>query len=68
MNKLLILPFLCLRLSGCSARTWFAGFVEGQKHYCNKLTGAEREYCLESIITDYDRYQRERQESLQRSD
>ena len=67
MPKLLLVLFACLYLSGCSAKNWFAGFVEGQKHYCNKLSGMERERCLESIITDYDQYQREREDSLRRN-
>ena len=66
MPKFFLALFACLLLSGCSSKNWFAGFVEGQKHYCNKLNGMERERCLEAIITDYDQYQREREESLQR--
>lgn len=53
-------------LSGCSRRAWFYGFVDGQKYQCNKLVGSERERCLEAITTDYERYTRERKESLSR--
>ena len=53
-------------LSGCSRRAWFYGFVEGQRYQCNKLTGSERERCLDAITTDYERYTKERKESLER--
>lgn len=56
-----------LLLTGCSNRVWFQGFVEGQKYQCNKLLGRERTICLESINTDFDRYQQERKDHLQRA-
>ena len=55
-------------LSGCSERAWFQGFIEGQKHQCNKLDGRERSNCLESINTDWVRYQQERQEHLRQAE
>lgn len=66
MKKLIFISLFCSLLSACSYRTWHAGFVEGQRYHCNKLSGSERENCLEAIITDYDRYQRERDGILQR--
>ena len=65
MDKLLLILLFGLSLQGCTAENWFAGFVEGQKYQCNKLAGMEREHCLDAIISDYDQYQRERDESRQ---
>ncbi len=68
MKKLLVISVLSIVLSGCSYQAWYQGFVEGQKYQCNKLSGQERQNCMESIHTDYDRYERERQESIKRTD
>ncbi len=46
---------------GCSKQAWQQGFVAGQEYQCNKLAGRERSRCLEAIVTDFDRYQQERQ-------
>jgi len=66
MKNLFYLILVCALLSGCSYRTWYAGFVEGQRYQCNKLDGSERQSCMEAIITDYDRYQRERDAGFER--
>lgn len=67
MKKVLCLCLLTLLLCSCSQRAWFDGFVFGQQYQCNKLSGQERESCLAAITTDYDRYQRERDESIRRA-
>lgn len=66
MRAILFVSLAALFLQGCSYKTWYTGFVEGQKFQGNKLTGNERQSCLDSIIEDYDRYERERQEGLKR--
>ena len=67
MRAMLLLIFAAVLLQGCTYRAWFEGFVAGQKYQCDKLSGAERERCLEAIVDNYERYQRERQEVLERS-
>jgi len=63
---LALLAVLAVSQQGCTQKAWFQGFIEGQKYQCNKLTGRERTDCLEAINQDYDRYQTERMEYLQR--
>lgn len=67
MKKILFLWLGTLLLCSCSQRDWFAGFVAGQQYQCNKLSGIERENCLDAIATDYDRYRQERDESIKRA-
>ncbi len=55
-------------LQGCTYRSWHAGFVAGQKFQCNKLTGQDRQDCMELIEDNFDRYQREREEALNRTE
>jgi len=59
---------LIFSLSACTQRAWFQGFVDGQRYQCNKLDRRERNACLESIDINYERYQRERMEHLQKAD
>jgi hypothetical protein len=62
----ILIAMLVIGLQGCTQKAWFQGFVEGQKYQCAKRAGRERATCLEAINDDYDRYQMEREEYLQR--
>lgn len=57
-----------LLCQGCSKQAWYQGFVAAQEFQCNKLSGLERTRCLDSITSEYERYERERKERLQQSD
>jgi hypothetical protein len=64
--SILSLPIVVfLTCQGCTHEAWYEGFRQGRITECYKLSGSEKDQCLQETAVSYDTYKKERRKTLE---